>query len=66
MERLKLEAPAFVPWAWGLNGVFSVLAPVLAIAVSITWGISVLMLCVLPVYLAVGWSWPRAEGPTPT
>ena len=63
LERLKTEAPAFVPWAWGVNGIFSVLAPVLAIAVSITFGISALMLLSLPVYLAVGWSWPRSESP---
>ena len=63
LERLKTEAPAFVPWAWGVNGIFSVLAPVLAIAVSISFGISTLMLLSLPVYLAVGWSWPRSESP---
>jgi hypothetical protein len=47
----------------GVNGIFSVLAPVLAIAVSISFGISALMLLSLPVYLAVGWSWPRSESP---
>src|SRR4029079_3953216 len=26
LDRLKPEAPAFVPWAWGINGMFSVLA----------------------------------------
>ncbi len=60
LDRLKEEAPAFVPWAWGINGIFSVLAPVLAIAVSMSLGISALLLAALPVYLAVGWSWPRA------
>ncbi len=60
LDRLKGEAPAFVPWAWGLNGIFSVLAPVVAIAVSMSWGISALLLAALPVYLAVGWSWPSA------
>jgi spermidine synthase len=61
LERLKSEAPDFVPWAWGVNGIFSVLAPVLAIAVSIGWGISALLLVSLPVYLAVGWSLPGAR-----
>ena len=36
------------------------LAPVLAIAVSIGWGISALLLVSLPVYLAVGWSLPSS------
>lgn len=30
LERLKLASAAFVPWAWGLNRIFSVVAPVLA------------------------------------
>ena len=33
-----------VPWAWGVNGVFSVLAPLLAVAVATTFGISALLL----------------------
>jgi spermidine synthase len=61
LDRLKEDAPAFVPWAWGINGIFSVLAPVLAIAVSMSLGISALLLSALPVYLAVGWSWPGSS-----
>lgn len=51
LDRLKGEAGAFVPWAWGLNGVFSVLAPLLSVAVSVTWGINALLLGALPFYL---------------
>ena len=58
LERLKPEAPAFVPWAWGINGMFSVLAPLLSVAVSMTWGISALLLAAVPVYLLVGWVYP--------
>jgi hypothetical protein len=61
VDRLKQESPSFVPWAWGVNGIFSVLAPLLAIAVSMTFGISALLISALPVYLAVGWSWPPAS-----
>ena len=61
IDRLKRESPSFAPWAWGVNGIFSVLAPVLAIAVSMTFGISALLISALPVYLAVGWSWPEAS-----
>ena len=28
LEQLKRVAPSFTPWAWGVNGAFSVLAPV--------------------------------------
>jgi spermidine synthase len=58
LERLKPETPAFVPWAWGINGMFSVLAPLLSVAVSMTWGISALMLAAVPVYILVGWAYP--------
>ncbi len=60
IERLKLVAPALVPWAWGINGIFSVLAPVLAIGFSISWGMSALLLSSLPFYLVAGWALPRA------
>ena len=62
LEELKQVAPAFVPWAWGINGVVSVLAPVLAVAVSVTFGISALLLAAIPVYLMVGWSLPGERG----
>jgi hypothetical protein len=58
LDRLKPEAPAFVPWAWGINGMFSVLAPLVSVAVSMTWGISTLLVAAIPVYLLVGWSYP--------
>ena len=58
LERLKADAPALVPWAWGLNGIFSVLAPVFAIGFSVTWGIEALLLAAIPVYLVAGWALP--------
>jgi hypothetical protein len=65
LDRLKPEAPAFVPWAWGINGMFSVLAPLLSVAVSMTWGISALLLAAVPVYLLVGWVYPQPAAVTP-
>jgi hypothetical protein len=56
IERLKADAPALVPWAWGLNGIFSVLAPVIAVGLSVTWGIEALLLAAIPVYLVAGWA----------
>src|SRR4029079_8826348 len=57
LDRLKPEAPGFAPWAWGINGMFSVLAPLLSVAVSMTWGISALLLSAVPMYLLVGWAY---------
>lgn len=60
IERLKATAPSLVPWAWGVNGIFSVLAPILSVAISMTWGISALMLTALPIYLLVGFAYEEA------
>jgi hypothetical protein len=60
LERLKREAPSYVPWAWGLNGIFSVLSPVLSVAFSMTWGISALLIAAIPVYLVTGFALPAA------
>jgi hypothetical protein len=38
LRRLSALHPGTVAWAWGVNGITSVLASVLAIAVAITWG----------------------------
>jgi spermine/spermidine synthase len=54
LSRLKGEAAPFAPWAWGINGVFSVVAPLLSVGVSMTWGIDALLLCAVPFYLVAG------------
>lgn len=59
LERLKKTSPLFVPWAWGINGIFSVLSPIVSVGVSMTWGASALLLAAIPVYLAVGFSLPE-------
>jgi hypothetical protein len=62
LETLKAGNGArFVPWAWGINGIFSVLAPVLSIGLSITWGINLLLLSAIPLYLLVGLTFPAAS-----
>lgn len=60
IERLKPEAPAYVPWAWGLNGILSVLSPVASVAFSMTWGINALLIAALPVYLLTALALPPA------
>jgi MFS family permease len=54
LDPLKDSAKAFVPWAWGVNGIFSVVAPIVSVAVSMTWGISALLVSAVPVYLLAG------------
>jgi hypothetical protein len=62
LQDLKRERPEAVPWAWGINGVFSVLGPVLAVAFSITWGMRALLLAAVVVYLVAALAYP---GETP-
>lgn len=54
VDQLKHIAPGYVPWAWGINGVFSVIAPILSIGFSMTYGINALLLIAAPIYLGVG------------
>lgn len=61
IDKLKPEASGFIPWAWGINGVFSVIAPILGIAVSMTWGINVLLISAIPFYLIAGYAYPNAS-----
>ena len=58
LERLKPEAPAYVPWAWGINGIFSVMAPILSVGFAITWGANALLLAAVPIYLVAGLALP--------
>ena len=51
LDRLKAGGPSAAAWAWGVNGMFSVLAPIASIALSMTWGINALLLAAVPVYL---------------
>ncbi len=41
MQQVQLRTGAPAAWFWGINGVTSVYATVFAVAVSLTWGISV-------------------------
>lgn len=44
LNRLGFQAPSLVPWAWGMNGVFSVLGSSLVILASMLTNFSVAML----------------------
>ena len=64
LESVKAEAPDYAPWAWAVNGFASVLAPVLAIGIAMTWGTSALLLSALPVYLFAAMAFPAPGPPT--
>jgi hypothetical protein len=56
---MKQQSPHLVPWAWGVNGIFSVMAPLIAVAIATTFGITALLLTSVPIYLMVAFSFPE-------
>ena len=50
LRCLQRRFPALLPWAWGVNGFASVLAPPLATAVAMTWGLHSAGMCALLLY----------------
>jgi spermidine synthase len=58
LDRLKDRAAGYVPWAWGLNGIASVLAPIVSIGIAITLGNTFLLVASLPLYLLAGFLLP--------
>ncbi|MFV9505135.1 MAG: hypothetical protein AB4911_11285 [Oscillochloridaceae bacterium umkhey_bin13] len=52
LRQLGLCAPGLVPWAWGMNGVFSVLGSVLVILISMLSSFTVALLAGAVCYLA--------------
>jgi spermidine synthase len=67
LEAVKQDAPTFAPWAWGINGIFSVVSPIVSIGFSMTWGINALFIAAIPAYLLAALLLPhreRADVPT--
>jgi hypothetical protein len=59
MRRLDALAPAWVPWAWAVNGAASVVAAVLAGLLAMHWGFSAVVLAALGLYAIAAVSFPR-------
>jgi hypothetical protein len=51
MRLLKVHRPDYIPWMWAINGAFSVLGAVLAIALGIIYGSSLAMILGILIYL---------------
>lgn len=63
LSRLARDAPAFVPWAWGLNGCVSVIAAILAVLLAMALGLRATVLIAVALYLAAAWIWPTRASP---
>jgi spermidine synthase len=51
LQELTRHRSGLIPWAWGINGAFSVTGTSLARLVSISWGFSVVLIGVIILYL---------------
>ncbi|MHB8913304.1 MAG: spermidine synthase [Lysobacter sp.] len=63
LARLARTAPAFVPWAWGLNGCASVLAAIAALLLAMAIGLRATLLCGLALYALAAWVWHAGDAP---
>ncbi|MFC5579081.1 hypothetical protein ACFPOA_13790 [Lysobacter niabensis] len=63
LSRLARIAPAFVPWAWGLNGCASVIAAILAVLLAMAFGLRATLLVALALYAFAAWIWPAPTRP---
>jgi hypothetical protein len=66
LTRMSALHPQAVPWAWGINGVASVLASVLGVMIAINYGFAITTLVTLVCYLgalahAIAGRWPGRD-----
>ncbi|GGJ37057.1 hypothetical protein [Neoroseomonas lacus] len=59
LDRFQQEGPALLPWAWALNGAFSVVATPLANLLGHGMGLSWLLVAGMICYTGALLSWPR-------
>jgi hypothetical protein len=55
ISAVGASAPALIPWAWAVNGCFSVIAPVLAIMLALSAGYQFVLLTGAVSYLIAFW-----------
>jgi hypothetical protein len=57
--RLASQAPADIPWAWGINGCASVLSALLAALLAVHLGFSAVLILAAALYAAAVLAWSR-------
>ena len=61
LSRLAAESPAFIPWAWGINGCASVLSALLAALLAVHLGFSAVLLMAAGLYALAVLIWSKAD-----
>jgi hypothetical protein len=60
LRRLAEAAPAFIPWAWGINGFASVISAALATLLALHFGFTTVLLLALMLYVLAAALFSRA------
>ncbi|MGD9264190.1 MAG: hypothetical protein PVJ71_00275 [Lysobacterales bacterium] len=55
LDVVASRAPAWIPWAWGVNGCASVVSAILAMLLAIHLGFAVVIFLAVALYLLAGW-----------
>ncbi len=63
LSLLTRDNPRLVPWAWAVNGCFSVLAPILAVMFAVAAGFRTVMISGAMIYLLAFLSLPKKTYP---
>jgi len=61
LARVFSRAPSLVPWAWGVNGCFSVIAAVLATVLAISLGFDLVIIIALSLYILAAVSFRKVD-----
>jgi len=61
LQLVSDKESSYIPWVWGVNGVASVIAPVLGSLLSVSLGFRMVMLLSLLLYGLAGWIIQRYE-----
>ena len=61
LARVFSRAPSLVPWAWGINGCFSVIAAVLATVLAISVGFDLVIIIALSLYILAAVSFRKVD-----
>ncbi len=59
LTKVSSRFPEMVPWAWGINGCASVISPVLATILAMSFGFTVVVLLAVALYGVAAASFPR-------
>jgi hypothetical protein len=58
LSSLSVSREGLIPWAWGMNGAFSVTGAVIARLLSVSFGFLPVLLCALGLYVLAGILFP--------